>query len=168
MSNERNLEHLKKIGYLPRAELEVPDSRSKIQINGTKMPGAVGNRIFALWFTWRKEDNGTIFVAIGPYEGTYLTSTPTQPQHVPYLTHATPGIGAGPVKTRVDNIVKSHASLVQGRIRGLYRIEPLADKICRTTFVAQGTMGGQVPDFAMKWAIKYDARPPIIQLPQHT
>ncbi|GMI30032.1 hypothetical protein TeGR_g3633, partial [Tetraparma gracilis] len=63
--------------------------------------------------------------------------------------------GDGPEKERVDDIFRANAALVPAKIRGFYKIKPLAPNICRVTFVAQGMLGGHVPDFAMKWAIKY-------------
>jgi hypothetical protein len=71
MSNERNLEHVKKVGNgnLPRMEIEVPNCRSKFQITGVKLPGAISNRLFASLWTWRKEDDGTLVIAGAPHAG---------------------------------------------------------------------------------------------------
>jgi hypothetical protein len=50
-------------------ELEVPNCRSKFQVTGVKLPGAISNRLFASWWTWRKEEDGTFVIACAPYEG---------------------------------------------------------------------------------------------------
>jgi hypothetical protein len=61
---------------------------------------------------------------------------------------------AGPERERVNDIVKSNPA-VQGKMRGIYQIKPLSANICRVHFVGQGTLGGSVPDFAMKWTIRF-------------
>jgi hypothetical protein len=68
------------------------------------------------------------------------------------LPHA--DYGVGPEGEHIDDIFKSNAGLVQGKLRGFYKIKPLSTNVCRVTFVAQGSMGGQVPDFAMSWGTK--------------
>ncbi|GMI25883.1 hypothetical protein TeGR_g11469 [Tetraparma gracilis] len=133
MSNERCLDHTETEGSLPRAELEVPNSRSKIQVIGVKMPGAIGNRIFVMWYTWLKKEDGTVFVALAPHDD----------------------IGDCPEKQRADEILKANHSLVLAKVHGYYEIKPLAENVCRLTFVAQGQMGGNVPNFAMTWAINH-------------
>jgi hypothetical protein len=51
---------------------------------------------------------------------------------------------------------------VLGKLRGFYKFEPLAANACRVTLVLQGSMGGRVPDFAMKWAIRYSLAAVVI------
>jgi hypothetical protein len=68
------------------------------------------------------------------------------------LPHA--DYGPGPEREHIDDIFKSNAALIQGKLRSFYQIKPLSTNVCRVTFVAQGSLGGQVPDFAMSWAIK--------------
>jgi hypothetical protein len=67
-----------------------------------------------------------------------------------------------------DEILKANHSLVLAKVHGYYEIKPLAENVCRLTFVAQGQMGGNVPNFAMTWAIKYDARPTPFTHPPNT
>jgi hypothetical protein len=68
-SNEKRLKHVKVEGRLPKMELSVPNSRSKLEAVGIKMPGAISNRLFAAWWTWRKDNDGTIVLALAPHEG---------------------------------------------------------------------------------------------------
>lgn len=63
--------------------------------------------------------------------------------------------GVSPEKERIDHLYKSNSGLVQAKLRGFYKIKPLGTSICRLTFVCQGVMGGKVPKFAMRWAIKF-------------
>jgi hypothetical protein len=69
MSNERNLEHLSWAGDLLKMELDVPNSRSKFQIAALKLPGGISNRIYANWWAWRKEEDGTFIAALAPHDG---------------------------------------------------------------------------------------------------
>ena len=72
--------------------------------------------------------------------------------HLARLPHA--DYGVGPEREHIDDIFKSNAGLVHGKLRGFYKIKPLSTNVCRVTFVAQGSMGGQVPDFAMSSGTK--------------
>jgi hypothetical protein len=63
--------------------------------------------------------------------------------------------GAGPEREYIDDFFKSNATFVHGKLRGFYQIKPLATNVCRVTFAGLGALGGQVPDFAMKFAVKH-------------
>jgi hypothetical protein len=134
MSNSNKVVFEKDHGTLLKAELEVPGVRSKFMITRGRMPGAVATRVFASWGTWCLEEDGSFTAVFAPH-GDY---------------------GAGAVTRRVDELLSAQASKsIVGKLRGFYKIQPLATNICRVTLVLQGVLGGNVPDFAMKWAIKY-------------
>jgi hypothetical protein len=113
----------------------VPDSHSMFQLVEFKIPLAT-NRVWACMWTWRQEANDDFLVAL------------TSIQDLPWSKE----------KTHVRNLInkrKSAEKVVHGELRGFYRIHPLAENVCRVTFVAQGALGGQIPDRVMKSLIKY-------------
>ncbi|GMI28473.1 hypothetical protein TeGR_g12203 [Tetraparma gracilis] len=67
-THERNLRHERKNGNLLKMELDVPGTRSKFMVASTKMPGAISNRVTAMWWTWAKDQNGDLIAAFSPHE----------------------------------------------------------------------------------------------------
>ncbi|GMI32785.1 hypothetical protein TeGR_g3036 [Tetraparma gracilis] len=114
--------------------LEVPDSHSRFSVFGNKLP-LIDDRVFATWNTWERARNDDFVVAF-----TLHTDFPDE-----YY------------KNKIDNAITNHksaAKAVKGSLVGFWRISPLASNVCRVTFVGQGSMGGLVPDSAMKFATK--------------
>ncbi|GMI35625.1 hypothetical protein TeGR_g12632 [Tetraparma gracilis] len=127
MSYERCAEHNKKNAGILRLALEIPGSRSMVQVAGTKMPVGVDNRVSAAWWAWRREpDEGDYICALAPYE-----QCPENDQ--------TRAVGAELAKLK---------GFCRGSFHGFYRIKPLAPNVCKVTFVFRGDMGGQIPKFA--------------------
>jgi hypothetical protein len=78
---ERNLDHERKDGNLLKMELDIPGTRSKFMVVSTKMPGAIRNRVIAMWWTWAKEHNGDLIAAFTPHEGEPPPPCPTPTPH---------------------------------------------------------------------------------------
>ncbi|GMI28476.1 hypothetical protein TeGR_g12203 [Tetraparma gracilis] len=131
-THERNLRHERKNGNLLKMELDVPGTRSKFMVASTKMPGAISNRVTAMWWTWAKDQNGDLIAAFSPHED----------------------FGLGAEKQIVDTALEAEKRSVLGRLRGFYRIKTLAFNVCRVTLVAQGSLGGSFTKQAMAWAVK--------------
>jgi hypothetical protein len=113
----------------------VPDSHSMFQLVEFKIPLAT-NRVWACMWTWRREANDDILVAL------------TSIQDLPWSKE----------KSRARKLIDTHKSaekVVHGELRGFYRIHPLAKNVCRVTFVGQGALGGSIPDRVMNSLIKY-------------
>ncbi|GMI41798.1 hypothetical protein TeGR_g11956, partial [Tetraparma gracilis] len=96
--------------------------------------GAGQKRFYASKWTWCRESSEDFFVAV--------TSVQDLPE--------------GEEKaTILDTVEKNKSSdtVILSQFRGLYRISRLAENACRVTLVAQGVIGGWVPDKAMKFLI---------------
>ncbi|GMI30122.1 hypothetical protein TeGR_g9758 [Tetraparma gracilis] len=101
-------------------------------VTSRKMPGALSNRVFGQWWTWAKEQNGDLVVALTPHED----------------------FGLGAEKEIVDAALEAVKASVLGKLRGFYRIKTLAPNVSRVTMVAQGALGGNFTKQAMAWAVK--------------
>ena len=113
----------------------VPNSHSMFQLTELKIPLAT-NRVWACMWTWRREANDDFVVAL------------TSIQDLPWSKE----------KARARKLIDTHKSaekVVHGELRGFFRIRPLAKNVCRVTFVAQGALGGQIPDRVMRSLIKF-------------
>ena len=51
-----------------RKVVHIKDSHSMIFVNLLRLPSPVSNRVFATWFTWRKEPDDTFLMAFAPME----------------------------------------------------------------------------------------------------
>lgn len=115
--------------------VDVPNSHSMFQVVESKIPLAT-NRVFACMWSWHREANDNFVVAL------------TSIQDLPWSKE----------KARARKLIDTHKSaekVVHGELRGFFRIHSLAENVSRVTFVAQGALGGQIPDRVMNSLIKY-------------
>jgi hypothetical protein len=119
---------------LVRLGIEIPNSHSMFQLVEVNI-GAGQKRFYAAKWTWCCESSGGFFVAV--------TSVQDLPE----------GEEKAAILTTIEKNKSSDAVIVS-QSRGLYRISSLAENVCRVTLVAQGTVGGWVPDQAMKFLIR--------------
>ena len=136
MSYERLEEHRAKNGDLLRREILVPGSHSKIMIGMQKFPGGLANRIFSIWWTWIRYEDGTIVLAFADMNE-YDAESPA-------------------VKAAADLISADAAAskAVRGSTRGFWRIKPLAPNISSVTLVQQGSVGGSIPSWVLDKSVK--------------
>ncbi|GMI24686.1 hypothetical protein TeGR_g7490, partial [Tetraparma gracilis] len=119
---------------LIRLGIEIPNSHSMFQLIEVNI-GAGQKRFYACKWTWSLEPDGGFFVAV--------TSVQDLPE--------------GEEKAAILDTVektKSSDAVILSQSRGLYRISRLAKNVCRVSLVAQGVIGGWVPDQAMKFLIR--------------
>ncbi|GMI25032.1 hypothetical protein TeGR_g8761 [Tetraparma gracilis] len=119
---------------LIRLGIEIPNSHSMFQLVELNI-GAGQKRFYASKWTWCRESSGDFIAA--------LTSVQDLPE----------GEEKAAILTTIEKNKSSDAVIVS-QSRGLYRISSLAENVCRVTLVAQGTIGGWVPDQAMKFLIR--------------
>jgi hypothetical protein len=115
--------------------VDIPHSHSMFQLLEFKIPLAT-NRVWACMWTWRREANDDFVVAL------------TSLKDLPWSLE----------KMHVRKVIDQHKSadkIVHGELRGFFRIRPLAKKVSRVTFVAQGALGGQIPGRVMNSLIKH-------------
>jgi len=108
--------------------LELPLSRSIVFANLVRFGGFASNRLFATWFTWRRNSDNSFVVAFTP-----LHESPDNDHDLVQQLHAM--IAQDAAAARAE----------RGQIRGFYRISPLAPSVCRVTYVAQAELGGSIP-----------------------
>jgi hypothetical protein len=125
----------KKNANLIRLGIEIPTSHSMFQLIEVNI-GAGQKRFCAAKWTWCRESSEDFFVAV--------TSVQDLPE----------GEEKAAILTTIEKNKSSDAVIVS-QSRGLYRISRLAKNVCRVTLVAQGVIGGWVPDQAMKYLIKF-------------
>ena len=51
-----------------RKVVHIPNSHSMLVVNFVRFPSPFSNRVFATWFTWRKEPDGSFLMAFAPVE----------------------------------------------------------------------------------------------------
>jgi hypothetical protein len=158
MSYERCAEHNKKNAGILRLALEIPGSRSMVQVAGTKMPVGVDNRVSAAWWAWRREpDEGDYICALAPYVRAsarpdllpaYPNPPPPTPHPPPPPPHSYEQCPENDQTRAVGAELAKLKGFCRGSFHGFYRIKPLAPNVCKVTFVFRGDMGGQIPKFA--------------------
>jgi hypothetical protein len=140
--------------------LEVPDSHSRLSAFGNKLP-LIDDRVFATWYAWERDKSGAIVIAFTQYTGMHQpTPLPLFPirnstKQLTLVPHA--DFPDANYRNMIDDAITDHESAskaVKGSLIGFWRLSRLAPNVCRVTFVAQGSMGGRVPDAAMKFATK--------------
>jgi hypothetical protein len=117
-------------------EVEVPNSHSMIQYIETNI-GAGQNRVWAAKWTWFREAASNDFVAV-------MTTVQDLPE--------------GEEKANILATIeqnKSSQKTILAEFKGCYRIHAIAKNACRLELAAQGTLGGWIPDMAMKFMIKF-------------
>jgi len=117
-----------------RRIVEVPSSRSVLLAQLKNMHG-MADRVFALWFTWRKEDDGSYVIAFAPVED----------------SPATKQVEAMEAQIKGD---RRATKAVRGHLRGYWRIAPVAPNVCRFTCVGYGHLGGSIPDMILNAIVK--------------
>jgi hypothetical protein len=114
--------------------LDIPNSHSMFQLVEVNI-GAGQKRFYACKWTWCRESSGVFFVAV--------TSVHDLPE--------------GEEKAAIMETIKktkSSDAVILSELRASYRLRRLAENVCQVTMVGQGTIGGWVPDQAMKFLIR--------------
>ena len=94
-------------------------TRSRFYVTTLRFSLGVSSRVFATWFTWNQEEDGSYTMGFSPIEN-FPDSTLTTP---------------------IGNLIKNNkdaTSALRGRTKGFYKIIPLAPNVCCVTLVVQG------------------------------
>jgi len=103
----------------------VPESRSMVTANLTKLGLGVKDRCFVTWFSWRREDSGDFIIAFAPADE--------------YANQS--------LLSQINDTVKQDplaSTAVKGALKGYWRFRPLAPTICDVTYVASAHLGGSI------------------------
>jgi len=95
----------------------------------------VSDRIMGTWFTWRKEADGTFFLAFSPYTD---YDDPTEVGAIKLLIQQDPSATRAVVATT----------------RGIWCITPKAPNVCSITLLGQGNLGGHIPQAVVTLRMK--------------
>jgi hypothetical protein len=132
---ERMGEHKRKNGSLMRTTIPIPNSHSQMAVAVQKLPGALENRVFPIWWCWRLEPDGTFSLAFDNFQL----------------------YGVGPVTTAVEDLIASDSAAsksTRATTRGIWRIKPLADNVCEVSLVQTAAFNGSIPSWLGKMFVK--------------
>jgi len=161
--------------------VRVPNSRSMLYVNLVRI-GMVSDRVFATWFSWRQEEDGSFVMAWAPLED-YAEESADAFEQVKNYTKAqetrrslegdTPEAyrrDAEDLKRMMEHIasknqlVKDMNGLIKqdplaekalrGKVRGFWRMKPLAPSVCQVTYLAQVELAGSIPTALLNARIK--------------
>lgn len=137
-SYNRLLDFAQENGDLPRTEVVVEDSRSKITRAARRFPQGFGNRIFENWWVWERiqDVNGDFLyvLAFAPADE-YYGEVPS---------------GATKLGASSETTTASTAPFVKGSSRGIYIVRPIALNLCEVVLVQTINFGGSLPSFHAK------------------
>ena len=135
MSHERVDDHIQKNGILLRKEIDVPDSHSKIMCAIQKFPSKLDNRVFTIWWCWRRDPDGSFTLSFADAREFPLSD----------------------VQTKLQNALSSNeavAECVEASTKGFWKVRSLAPNICRATLVQTANLGGLIPAFIGNTRVK--------------
>ena len=166
-----------------RKVVHVEDSRSMFFVNLLRLPSPVSNRVYATWFTWRKEPDNTFLLAFAPLEG-YADQPEDGDRVIGNVVTKQGERREREVKT-VETLEKDNEELklmtmrqraakkervqelndmikqdpiaskaIRGTVRGYWRIKPLAPSVCQVTYIVQGELSGSIPSALLNVRIK--------------
>jgi len=165
-----------------REVVHINDSHSMLFVFLIRLPSPVSNRVFATWFTWRKEPDDTFLVAFAPLEG-YVDlqedgervvanfvakqeerreregetmETLQRDNEELKLMMQQRAAKKGRVQALNDLIKQDPiaSKAIRGTVRGYWRIKPLAPSVCQVTYMAQAELGGSIPTAILNARIK--------------
>jgi len=114
----------------------VPCSHSMFYVGLLRLPNPVSDRVFSTWFTWRKEADGSFVIAFAPLSDYNQSNSST---------------------VEINNALSSDpssANAVPGKLRGYWRIKPLAPSVCQLTYLLQAELGGSIPSALLNSRLK--------------
>ena len=173
------------------AEVEGPDtlrkvvqtsSHSMLLVSLLHLPSPVSNRVFATWFTWRKEPDNALLIAFGPMEG-YADQQEDGERVIANIMaeqkERREREGDTDKAYRQDTkdlelMMQQRAakkellqglndqikqdptasSAIRGTVRGYWRIKPLGPSVCEVTYIIQAELGGSIPAALLNARIK--------------
>jgi hypothetical protein len=171
MSYERVAAHELSSPGLLRYTKPVPESRSILQVSGTKFPIPFENRTSAIWYVYDTLPCGSYIVAFAnleeydfygneegsvasgglnntaPFSGDRLSASCGRPE-LPEVQ------ASGFVKDLNKKITSAAPDAIRARAKGFYKITPLAENVCCATLVTQGHAGGSIPRWVLDWLAK--------------
>ena len=181
-SYEHTKRHIEKGGADALLKVvHMKDSHSMIFVNLAKLPSPVSNRVFATWFSWRKEPDNSFLMAFGPIEdysedakGAVKLFMATQKGRREREGKA--GDGKAFIRDTDElelmiqqqddrmELVDKLGDLIQrdplaskairGTVRGYWLISPLAPSVCQVTYLIQAELGGSIPTALLNSQLK--------------
>jgi len=157
-----------------REIIRIPNTHSILVVNLLRFPSPVSNRVFATWFSWRKEPDDSFLVAFGPLE-----DYGDEAKDAVKLFMATQkGRREREGDTReillkdnedlelmiqqqddrmervemLSDLIQQHplaSKAIRATVRGYWRIKPLATSVCQLTYLVQAELGGSIPSALM-------------------
>jgi len=162
-----------------RKVILMEDSHSMLYVNLEKLPTPVSNRVFATWFTWRKEPDNSFLIALAPMEDfareaddavELFVAEQKERRSLEGETMETFRRDKEDLKlmlqqkrTRKDRVQELNdliqqnplaSKAIRGRLRGYWLIKPLATSVCQVTYMAQAELGGSIPSALLNAGIK--------------
>ena len=183
MSYERIREHVSKNGDLLRRQINLPDQRGAVFLAVQKFPGALENRFFAIWWSWKREEDGSFVLAFADVDE-FLSAASSDDGITQLMaeqqrrrerdgteedsqTLVRDNKGVVLLSLRQDARKKQVAELnnvitkdpvaakaVRASTRGFWQIKLLASGVCSITVVLQGNLGGSIPQFVVEMRVK--------------
>ena len=144
MSYERMSAHAKEHGDLPRSDVVLESTRSKIMTRTFKLPVGLGISVFENFWVWdrKQEANGDYYYVLS-----FVPADDEMAKDVKLKSN----LSAPRKQLLATPPSTSAASLVRGTSRGVFRVTPLARNICELTLYQTGTLGlGNIPAWALK------------------
>ena len=183
-SHEYTKRHVEKEG--PDALIKViytEDSHSMLYVNLVRLTSPVSNRVFATWFSWRKEPDNSFLIALAPLEDFSDKSDDAaaiaefmakqkerraregKTEDIKYFQRDAEELELMMQQRAVkkahvnelNDLIKQDpiASMaVRGTFRGYWRIKPLAPSVCQVTYLGQAELGGSIPSAIINASIK--------------
>jgi hypothetical protein len=132
-------QHIDNFGVdLTRLIIPVNGTHSLIYANNLRVGIGIDERIFASWFVWCRETDGSYVVAWAPVEECDCQDARFSSSQA----------------TINDTLAKAAAAKkVRGTTRGFWHIIPLAESICSVTYMNQGQFGGSIPRMVLNLRI---------------
>jgi len=158
-----------------RKVVRIEDSHSMIYVNLVRLGMGVSDRVFATWFTWRKEPDNSFLVAWTPLEDYAVESADALEQVKNYMTALEERrerdgeandvnafrrdtedlkLMMQQIEARkmcvneVDELIMQDpiaSSAIRGSSRGFFRFKSLAPSVCQVTYIVQAELGGSIP-----------------------
>ena len=164
-----------------RQVIHMEDSRSMLCVFLVRLPSPASNRVFATWFTWRKEPDNSFLMAFAPMEdfadesvyaaaiaefmaeqeerrereGETMETLQRDNEKLKLMMQQ-----RAVKKDRVqalNDLIKQDpiaSKAIRGTVRGYWRIKPLAPSVCQVTYMAQAELGGSIPMALLNARIK--------------
>jgi len=162
-----------------RKVVHMKDSHSLIFVFLLRLPSPVSNRVFATWFTWRKEPDDSFLLAFAPMEDYAREAEGAVELFVAEQKELREGktkeactlendledleLMPQQKRTRKDRVNELNdliqqdpiaSKAIRGTVRGYWRIKPLATSVCQVTYLVQAELGGSIPSAIINAGIK--------------